>query len=49
MKRCAPQEESAIQVEFVDGSQLSVEQSSEMVLSDYVYRRNGRRRSDQPE
>ena len=31
------EEESAIQVEFVDGSQLSVEQSSEMVLSDYVY------------
>ena len=30
-------EESAIQVEFVDGSQLSVEQSSEMVLSDYVF------------
>jgi hypothetical protein len=31
------EEESAIQVEFVDGSQLSVEQSSEMVLSDYVF------------
>jgi hypothetical protein len=31
------EEESAIQVEFVDGSRLSVEQSSEMVLSDYVY------------
>jgi hypothetical protein len=31
------EEESAIQVQFVDGSQLSVEQSSEMVLSDYVY------------
>ena len=31
------EEESAIQVEFVDGSQLSVEQSSAMVLSDYVY------------
>ena len=31
------EEESVIQVEFVDGSQLSVEQSSEMVLSDYVY------------
>lgn len=29
--------ESAIQVKFVDGSELSVEQSSEMVLSDYVY------------
>ncbi len=31
------EEESVIQVEFVDGSQLSVEQSSEMVLSDYVF------------
>ena len=31
------EEESVIQVEFVDGSQLSIEQSSEMVLSDYVY------------
>ena len=31
------EKESVIQVEFVDGSQLSVEQSSEMVLSDYVY------------
>lgn len=31
------EEESTIQVKFVDGSQLSVEQSSEMVLSDYVY------------
>ncbi|WP_162917327.1 FecR family protein [Dongia deserti] len=30
-------EESAIQVRFVDGSQLSVEESSEMVLSDYVF------------
>src|SRR5262245_10563269 len=29
--------ESIIQVKFVDGSELSVEQSSEMVLSDYVY------------
>src|SRR4030095_15783127 len=29
--------ESVIQVKFVDGSELSVEQSSEMVLSDYVY------------
>ena len=36
-KRCAPRRSSAIQVEFVDGSQLSVEQSSEMVLSDYVF------------
>jgi hypothetical protein len=31
------EEESVIEVKFVDGSQLSVEQSSEMVLSDYVY------------
>ncbi|MGH6894463.1 MAG: FecR family protein [Dongiaceae bacterium] len=31
------EEESVIQVKFVDGSELSVEQSSEMVLSDYVY------------
>ena len=31
------EEESVIQVEFVDGSLLSVEQSSEMVLSDYVF------------
>src|SRR5262245_6401764 len=31
------EEESVIQVQFVDGSQLSVEQSSEMVLSDYVF------------
>jgi len=31
------EKESTIQVKFVDGSQLSVEQSSEMVLSDYVY------------
>jgi hypothetical protein len=31
------EEESTIQVKFVDGSQLSVEQSSEMVLSYYVY------------
>jgi hypothetical protein len=29
--------ESIIQVTFVDGSELSVEQSSEMVLSDYVF------------
>jgi FecR protein len=29
--------ESVIQVQFVDGSALSVEQSSEMVLSDYVF------------
>src|ERR1041384_6481163 len=29
--------ESTIQVKFVDGSQLSVEQSSEMVLSHYVF------------
>ena len=29
--------ESAIQVKFIDGSELSVEQSSEMVLSDYVF------------
>ena len=29
--------ESTIAVKFVDGSELSVEQSSEMVLSDYVY------------
>src|SRR5262245_16574464 len=31
------EKESAIQVRFVDGSELSVEQSSEMVLSDYVF------------
>jgi len=31
------EEESVINVKFVDGSELSVEQSSEMVLSDYVY------------
>jgi hypothetical protein len=31
------EEESVIQVQFVDGSQLSVEQSSEMVLSEYVF------------
>ena len=31
------EEESTIQVKFGDGSQLSIEQSSEMVLSDYVY------------
>src|SRR5262245_39488216 len=31
------EKESTIQVKFVDGSQLSVEQSSEMVLSDYVF------------
>jgi hypothetical protein len=30
-------EQSSIAVEFVDGSQLSVEQSSALVLSDYVY------------
>jgi hypothetical protein len=30
-------EESLIQVQFLDGSQLSVEQSSELVLSDYVF------------
>src|SRR6185369_6562626 len=31
------EQESTIAVKFVDGSELSVEQSSEMVLSDYVY------------
>jgi hypothetical protein len=31
------EEESVIQVKFVDGSELSVEQQSEMVLSDYVF------------
>src|SRR4029434_9044052 len=31
------EEESVIQVKFVDGSELSVEQSSEMVLTDYMY------------
>ena len=31
------EKESAIQVKFVNGSELSVEQSSEMVLSDYVF------------
>jgi FecR protein len=31
------EKESTIAVKFVDGSELSVEQSSEMVLSDYVY------------
>ena len=31
------EKESAIQVKFIDGSELSVEQSSEMVLSDYVF------------
>ena len=31
------EQESTIEVKFVDGSQLSVEQSSEMVLSDYVF------------
>ena len=31
------EKESTIQVRFVDGSELSVEQSSEMVLSDYVF------------
>ena len=31
------EEESIIQVKFVDGSELSVEQQSEMVLSDYVF------------
>src|SRR5512145_2349652 len=31
------EEESAIQVKFVDGSELTVEQSSEIVLNDYVY------------
>jgi hypothetical protein len=31
------EEESVIEVQFVDGSQLSVEQSSEMILSDYVF------------
>jgi hypothetical protein len=30
-------DESSIQVQFVDGSQLSVESDSELVLSDYVY------------
>ena len=30
-------EESSIQVQFVDGSQLSVESDSELVLSDYVF------------
>jgi hypothetical protein len=29
--------ESTIQIKFADGSELSVEQSSDMVLSDYVY------------
>lgn len=29
--------ESMIQIKFVDGSELSVEQLSEMVLSDYIY------------
>lgn len=29
--------DSTIQIKFVDGSQLSVEQSSDMVLSDYVF------------
>src|SRR5215510_86258 len=29
--------DSVIQVRFIDGSQLSVEQSSQMVLSDYVF------------
>ncbi len=31
------EKESTIQVKFIDGSELSVEQSSEMVLSDYVF------------
>ncbi|HKP24841.1 MAG TPA: FecR family protein [Dongiaceae bacterium] len=31
------EKESTIQVQFIDGSELSVEQSSEMVLSDYVF------------
>jgi hypothetical protein len=31
------EKESVIAVKFVDGSELSVEQSSELVLSDYVY------------
>src|SRR5262249_459717 len=31
------EQEPTIQVKFGDGSELSVEQSSEMVLSDYVY------------
>jgi len=31
------EEESTIQVKFVDGSELSVEASSDVVLSDYVY------------
>ena len=31
------EKESTIAVKFVDGSELSVEQSSEMVLSDYVF------------
>ena len=31
------EKELVIQVKFVDGSELSVEQSSEMVLSDYVF------------
>ncbi|HWA50781.1 MAG TPA: FecR family protein [Dongiaceae bacterium] len=31
------EEESTIQVKFVDGSELSVEASSEVVLSDYVF------------
>lgn len=30
-------DESSIQVEFIDGSQLSVESDSELVLSDYVF------------
>src|SRR4029453_10813442 len=30
-------DESSIQVQFVDGSQLSVESDSELVLSDYVF------------
>ena len=31
------EKESVIEVKFVDGSELSVEQSSEVVLSDYVF------------
>jgi hypothetical protein len=31
------EKESVIEVKFIDGSELSVEQSSEMVLSDYVF------------
>src|SRR5574338_615195 len=31
------EQESTIAIKFIDGSELSVEQSSEMVLSDYVF------------